>query len=374
MKNASMRVAARGSYLLSISVRGLTFWAPLFIARRHSLPPTLLQTMQFDGDDGLSRQQLRMQKNRIIKYVEQLVPLSVLEAGALIMCMQVDSPVHGSTYHTVISIVFPLPEYDGFQFIEGIKESGEGGTYRITIYRPIIDVTRDDVLDAFPEQFPGGRRTMERLAYRARDVAISHIQQDFGEGNADSKREITQFVIDSLQRYLERECVPPPMGKAFPISPEEEVIAAVAKTNVQRKEYTKTRKKVEKIVKARDQQEQEHQQALHAQQQQEEEVAASPPPTPTKQNHSNDDDDSDPFENVNNPLRYQDPPGDRVSVIGVPSVVGVPSIAERNERTGTAEVSTSPRRIDGAAEEPEPGNGGRRKISLKKMLRKKMQP
>ena len=222
---------------------------------------------------------------------------------------------------------------------------------------------------------------MERLAYRARDVAISHIQQDFGEGNADSKREITQFVIDSLQRYLERDCVPPPMGKAFPISPEEEeVIAAVAKTNIQRKEYTKTRKKVEKTVKARDQQEQEHQQALHAQQQQKE-VAASPPPTPTKQNYSNDDDDddSDPFENVNNPLRYQDPPGERVSVMGVPSVVGVPSIVERNERAGTAEISTLPRRIDGATQgteepEPEPGNGGRRKISLKKMLRKKMQP
>mmetsp|Transcript_2258 Transcript_2258/g.6577 ORF Transcript_2258/g.6577 Transcript_2258/m.6577 type:complete len:332 (+) Transcript_2258:43-1038(+) len=330
--------------------------------------------MQSDGDDGLSRQQLRMQKNRVIKYVEQLVPPSVLAAGVLIMVMQVDSPVNGSMYHTVISIVFPLPEYDGFQFIEGIKESGEGGTYRTTIYRPIIDVTRDDVLDAFPEQFPGGRRTMERLAYRARDVAISHIQQDFGEGNAEAKREVSQFVIDSVQKYLERDCVPPPLGQAFPISPEERVIAAVAKTNIQRKEYSKTRKKVEKIVKARDQRDQEYQQALHAQQQQEQkEIAASPPPTPTKKNYS--DDDSDPFENVHNPLRYRDPPGDRASVMGVPLVVDVPSVVERSERTGTAEVSSLPRRSGGAmqgAEEP-PGSFSKRKVSLKKMLKKKLQ-
>ena len=152
------------------------------------------------------------------------------------------------------------------------------------------------------------------------------------------------------------------------------MIAAVAKTNIQRKEYSKTRKKVEKIVKARDQRDQEYQQALHAQQQQEQkEIAASPPPTPTKKNYS--DDDSHPFENVHNPLRYRDPPGDRASVMGVPLVVDVPSVVERSERTGTAEVSSLPRRSGGAmqgAEEP-PGSFSKRKVSLKKMLKKKLQ-
>ena len=265
--------------------------------------------MQSDGDDGgLSRQQLRIHKNRIISYVETLIPPSVLESGVLIMTMQVDSPVNGSMLHTVISVVFPLPQYEGHEFIPGIKESGEGGTYRTTIYRPLIDVTRDDVLDAFPEQFPGGRRTVERLSYRARDAAIAHLEQDFGEGNADAKRQVAQFVIDSLQRYLDLECVPPKMGTPFPtVSPEEEVIAAVAKTNMQRKEYAKTRKKVEKMVKDRDQRELEHQQALQAQQQMEM-AAAALPPTPTRQTYSDDDDSGDPFDNVNNPLKYRDPP------------------------------------------------------------------
>lgn len=139
---------------------------------------TLLSTMQSDADEALGRHQIRQQKLRITRYVEDLVPAPVLQAGALIMVMQVDSPVNGSMYHTVISIVFPLPEEDGTQFIHGIKESGEGGTFRTTIYRPLIDVTRDDVFDAFPEQFPGGRRTMERLAYRARDMAIAQIEQE----------------------------------------------------------------------------------------------------------------------------------------------------------------------------------------------------
>ena len=337
--------------------------------------------MQSDGDGGLgglSRQQLRMQKNRIIKYVEQLVPPSVLEAGALIMVMQVDSPgVNGSMYHTVVSVVFPLPAYEGHQFIGGIKESGEGGTYRTTIYRPIIDVTRDDVLDAFPEAFPGGRRTIERLSYRARDVAVAHLEQDFGEGNADSKREVAQFVIDSLQTYLERDCVPPPIGKAFPIhvSPEEEVIAAVAKTNMQRKEYAKTRKKAEKMVKDRDLRELEHQHALQAQQHRA--MATALPPTPTKHSYS-DDDSGDPFENVHNPLRYRDPPGDRVSALGIPLVVDIPSIVDlerSDERTaGTAGEFSTPSKSTGAKKgTEETGSSGRRKGSLKKMLRKKMQ-
>lgn len=337
--------------------------------------------MQSDGDDGLSRQQLRIHKSRVIQYVEQLVPPSVLDAGALIMAMQVESPVNGSMHHTVISVVFPLPQYDGHTYIPGVKESGEGGTYRTTIYRPLIDVTRDDVLDAFPEQFPGGRRTIERLSYRARDVAIAHLEQDFGEGNADTKRQVAQFVIDSLQRYLDLDCVPPKMGAPFPtISPEEEVIAAVAKTNMQRKEYTKTRKKVEKMVKDRDQRELEHQQALQAQQQMEMAAAsAALPPTPTRQNYSDDDDSGDPFANVNNPLKYRDPPGDRASVMGVPLVVDIPSlnVMERSdERTAERETATgfsTPSRSNGRKGGEEPGSSGKKKGSLKKMLKKKMQ-
>ena len=336
--------------------------------------------MQSDGDDGgLSRQQLRIHKNRIISYVETIIPPSVLESGVLIMAMQVDSPVNGSMLHTVISVVFPLPQYEGHEFIPGIKESGEGGTYRTTIYRPLIDVTRDDVLDAFPEQFPGGRRTVERLSYRARDAAIAHLEQDFGEGNADAKRQVAQFVIDSLQRYLDLQCVPPKMGTPFPtVSPEEEVIAAVAKTNMQRKEYAKTRKKVEKMVKDRDQRELEHQQALQAQQQMEMAAAAAAlPPTPTRQTYSDDDDSGDPFDNVNNPLKYRDPPGDRASVMGVPLVVDIPSLnlMERtsDERTAGPETTTgfsTPSRSGGRKGAEEPGSSGKKKGSLKKMLKK----
>lgn len=347
--------------------------------------------MQSDGDDGgLSRQQLRIHKNRIISYVETIIPPSVLESGVLVMAMQVDSPVNGSMFHTVISVVFPLPQYEGHEFIPGVKESGEGGTYRTTIYRPLIDVTRDDVLDAFPEQFSGGegrpcgRRTQFRLSYRARDVAIAHLEQDFGEGNADSKREVAQFVIDSLQRYLDLDCVPPKMGEPFPtVSPEEEVIAAVAKTNMQRKEYAKTRKKVEKMVKDRDQRELEHQQALQAQQQMEM-AAAALPPTPTRQTYSDDDDDDDDsgdiFENVNSPLKWQDPPGDRASAMGVPLVVDIPSvnISERtsDERTADREAAmgfSTPSRTGGRKGAEEPGSSGKKKGSLKKMLKKKMQ-
>lgn len=174
--------------------------------------------------------------------------------------------------------------------------------------------------------------------------------------------------MDSLDKYLERECVPPPIGKPFPLSPEEEVIAAVAKSNLQRKEYNKTRKKAEKIRKAR-----EHSAAV-------------------SKKDTDGGYDSDPFEDVENPLRQaskqrstgtaddlnrtveteasydmmergSEPPGVRANEIA------------RRERT--AEVFTAREGATHGVEEYKSANGGKhptgrpkRGGSLKKMIRK----
>lgn len=317
--------------------------------------------MQGD-DEALGRHQIRQQKLRITRYVEELVPAPVLRAGALIMVMQVDSPVNGSMYHTVISIVFPLPEEDGMEMIPGVPESGEGGTFRATIYRPLIDVTRDDVLDAFPEQFPGGRRTMERMAYRARDMAISHIEQEMGEGDSIQKREIVNFVMDSLEKYLERACIAPPMGKPFTRSPEEEVIAAVAKSNFQRKEYKKSKKKAAKMRRAREQ-------SIKA-------VA-----TPTKEQAG--EYDSDPFDDLNRSTRTTETAGEAYTYESIERAnsrgnarepPGV-RVSEMSRRERTAEVFSTREGATHGVEEYKSTTGSKHRTNkgssgLKKMLKK----
>ena len=106
-------------------------------------------------------------------------------------------------------------------------------------------------------------------------------------------------------------------------------------------------------------------------------AAAALPPTPTRQTYSDDDDSGDPFDNVNNPLKYRDPPGDRASVMGVPLVVDIPSLnlMERtsDERTADCEIATgfsTPSRSGGRKGAEEPWSSGKKKGSLKKMLKK----
>jgi hypothetical protein len=56
--------------------------------------------------------------------------------------------------------------------IPDIEESRIGGSFKTRILKPLSEVTYDDVLDALPPAFKGGRRTIDTLCVKARDITI----------------------------------------------------------------------------------------------------------------------------------------------------------------------------------------------------------
>merc|ERR1719232_2324488 len=98
------------------------------------------------------------------------------------MVMQITCNALGCVpLETLIVVVFPRILEEGSdtnhkQLMHGIKES-KGGSYKTKILLPMNEVTKDDVLDALPPTFLGGKKTMENLCYRIRDVVFGQISQ-----------------------------------------------------------------------------------------------------------------------------------------------------------------------------------------------------
>lgn len=181
---------------------------------------------------------LRQHKRKVIEYIEATIPEHALDMGTTVMVMQVSCRQPGCVpLETAITIVFPKPpkkmkkkgeqstqeqdEVPSFPkaLIPGLEESRIGGSFKTRILKPLAEVTNDDVLDALPPEFKGGRRTIESVCLKARDTVFAQIGQLVGNDDTTDSKEGRRLVAEYLQRclgeYVERDCVAPEWGEDF---------------------------------------------------------------------------------------------------------------------------------------------------------------
>jgi len=162
--------------------------------------------------------QLRQYKRQIVAHVESCIPDDVLDLGVNVMVMQVSCQAPGCVpLETAIIIVFP---HSNVELLPGLPES-QGGSYKTKILKPMMGVTKQDVLEALPPQFPGGLRSMEQLCITARDTMLAQVHQLFDD--TEGRRLLAQYLQQSLQHYMDRDCVAPEWGEDFPDSNKKEV-------------------------------------------------------------------------------------------------------------------------------------------------------
>lgn len=159
---------------------------------------------------------LRQEKRRIVNAIEAAMPEDALDFGTTVMVMQVSCKAPGCVpLETAIIIVFPKSSEE---LVPGLPESGSGGSYKTKILKPMAEVTSDDILDALPPAFKGGRRTMEKLCMYARDVMLAQITQLFGEeqDSESDRRAMAEYLKSCLDDYVANDCKAPEQGEAFP--------------------------------------------------------------------------------------------------------------------------------------------------------------
>jgi hypothetical protein len=156
---------------------------------------------------------LRKHKRRIVNFIEECIPEAVLDLGTSVMVMQVSCKAPGCVpLETAIIIVFPTCEEE---LLPGLPES-KGGSFKTKVLLPMAEVTQQDVLEALPPEFTGGLRSMEKLCVAARDVTLAQITQLFGDDDLEGRKLMATYLQQSLQDYIDRDCVPPPLDEPFP--------------------------------------------------------------------------------------------------------------------------------------------------------------
>mmetsp|Transcript_22109 Transcript_22109/g.65559 ORF Transcript_22109/g.65559 Transcript_22109/m.65559 type:complete len:352 (-) Transcript_22109:3527-4582(-) len=159
---------------------------------------------------------LRQQKRRITSIVESTLPEEALDMGTMVMVMQVTCRAPGCVpLETAIAVVFPRGQKS--TLVPGLPESESGGTFKTKVLLPMSDVTKDDVLDALPPQFEGGRRTMKKICLRARDVTLAQITQIMNEEDLEGKRLMAEYLTGCLKDYVDNGCKAPEVGEPFPL-------------------------------------------------------------------------------------------------------------------------------------------------------------
>ncbi|KAL7435904.1 hypothetical protein ACHAXH_006740 [Discostella pseudostelligera] len=199
---------------------------------------------------------LRQFKRRVVEYVESTIPESALELGTSVMVMQVSCRQPGCVpLETAITIVFPKPPRtkktkrkeiirklidttDQQQAVNGeekviedeppsfpqplipnLEESRIGGSYKTRILKPLADVTLDDVLDALPPSFKGGRRTPLSLCLRVRDMMVAQIGQLCGDDDSrdsvEGRKVVAEYLRGYLEEYIAGGCIPPKWGEEY---------------------------------------------------------------------------------------------------------------------------------------------------------------
>jgi hypothetical protein len=165
----------------------------------------------FSANENLA---LRQHKKRVVDYVESCIPEEALDMGTMVMSMQVSCKAPGCVpLETAIIIVFPKLGVSK-ELIQGLPESC-GGSFKTKVLKPMADITKDDVLDALPPAFPGGRRTMEKLCIQARDVMLGQITQLFTDNDQNGRQLMAEYLQVCLQAYIDRGCTPPEWGEPF---------------------------------------------------------------------------------------------------------------------------------------------------------------
>jgi hypothetical protein len=189
---------------------------------------------------------LRQYKRRVVEWVESTIPESALELGTSVMAMQVSCREPGCVpLETAITIVFPRPQAAAVRprgggpppttpsfprpLVPGVEESRIGGSFKTRILMPMSDVTREDVLDALPPSFKGGRKTKESICLKARDMTFAQIGQLAGNDDtidcADMRRNVAEYLRDCLDVYIARGCKAPEWGGEYatPLDDDEKV-------------------------------------------------------------------------------------------------------------------------------------------------------
>mmetsp|Transcript_13516 Transcript_13516/g.20553 ORF Transcript_13516/g.20553 Transcript_13516/m.20553 type:complete len:215 (+) Transcript_13516:151-795(+) len=156
---------------------------------------------------------LRQHKRRIIQYVEETMSEDLLDEGVTVLAMQVSCRAPGCVpLETVITIIFP-PSSD--ELLPGLPES-KTGKFTTKVLMPMSDITKDDILEALPPAFEGGRQTMESLCLRARDVMLAQITQLCT--SVESKRVMAQYLQECLGEYVENDFEAPEYREPFPVN------------------------------------------------------------------------------------------------------------------------------------------------------------
>lgn len=180
--------------------------------------------IMFSANENLM---LRQHKRRIVEQVEATMPEEALDMGTTVMVMQVSCKAPGCVpLETAIIVVFPASS--SMELIPGLPESqsSSGGNYKTKILKPMAEVTNDDVLDALPPAFIGGKRTIEKLCINARDVMLAQITQLFGGDEDDNtvpdRRAMAEYLQLCLQQYIDNNCIPPELGQPIPLLEEKQ--------------------------------------------------------------------------------------------------------------------------------------------------------
>jgi hypothetical protein len=166
---------------------------------------------------------LREHKKRVVKYVEETIPEEALDMGTSVMVMQTACRTPGCVpLETAIAIIFPRPlkgSTSSKELVPGVKESGNGGSFKTKVLLPLSEVTKDDVLDALPPGFNGGRKTWENTCLSLRDLMIGRIGGLVGSGDTEAeiedRRLLAEYLRQSLTDYLARNCKAPELGMPF---------------------------------------------------------------------------------------------------------------------------------------------------------------
>ena len=156
---------------------------------------------------------LRQHKRRVVQWVEGTIPETALDAGTNVMVMQVACTAPGCVpLETAIIIVFPQ---SASELIPGLPQSQGGGNYKTKILKPMDQVTQDDVLEALPPEFQGGRKSLQRQLRQARDAMLAQIMQVMDADDIEGRRVMAEYLMASLREYMERDCEPPEWGEEY---------------------------------------------------------------------------------------------------------------------------------------------------------------
>ena len=206
--------------------------------------------MMFSANENIV---LRQQKRRVTEFIESTIPENALELGTSVMVMQVSCRQPGCVpLETAITIIFPKPvgkkkkkskrstsgssssssshdapteekedELPSFPqpLIPDLEESRIGGSFKTRILKPLAEVTLDDVLEALPPNFKGGKKTVESICLKARDMMFAQIGQLVGvddtSDNKNGRRLVAQYLKACLDDYEKRDYVAPEWGEEF---------------------------------------------------------------------------------------------------------------------------------------------------------------